>query len=209
MTEEQQNELQKKLKSMSPEQLQELQKQNCVFCRIVKGEIPSLKVYEDEVCISVLDINPASKGHLLILPKEHYAILPQMKDQQLGHLFVVAKKLSQVLLKALRAEGTNVFIANGQIAGQRAQHVILHLIPRKEGDKILDLNEKVLDAELLGKVKEMLQPRIEELLGIKKAEKPKPAKKTAKKARKSNEADNPPKMDENETILDDISELFK
>ena len=132
-----------------------------------------------------------------------------MKDQQLGHLFVVAKKLSQVLLKALRAEGTNVFIANGQIAGQRAQHVILHLIPRKEGDKILDLNEKVLDAELLGKVKEMLQPRIEELLGIKKAEKPKPAKKPAKKARKSKEADNPPKMDENETILDDISELFK
>jgi len=211
LTEEQQRELQKKLKSMSPEQLQELQRQSCVFCKIIKGEIPSLKVYEDEICVSVLDINPASKGHLLIIPKEHYAILPQVKDEQLGHLFRVAKKLSQALLKALRAEGTNVFIANGQVAGQRAQHIILHLIPRKEGDKILNLDEKLLDAELLRKVKEVLQPKMEGLLGmkkaVKKAEKTKPAKKPAKKTRKTKEAEIP-EIEENETILDDISELF-
>src|SRR3989344_4770517 len=104
LTEEQQKELQKKLKNMSPEQLQELQKQNCIFCKIIKGEIPARIVFEDDLTIAVLDINPAAKGHILILPKEHYAILPQVNDKQLAHLFVTAKKLSQALLKSLKED---------------------------------------------------------------------------------------------------------
>ena len=215
LTEEQQKELQKKLKNMSPEQLQELQKQNCIFCKIIKGEIPARIVFEDDLTIAVLDINPAAKGHILILPKEHYAILPQVNDKQLGHLFIVAKKLSQALLKSLKADGTTLFIANGQIAGQRAQHVILHLIPRKDNDHLINSDEKPLPKELLSKVKEVIQPKLNEQLGIKSAaiKSPKeaefqPVKKAKKSIKKSSAEIHIPKKKE-EADLDDISSLFK
>ena len=93
LTPEQQEELQEKLKNMSPEELQEFQKKQCIFCQIIAGKIPSKKIYEDEKCLAVLDINPAAKGHLLLLPKEHYAIMPQIPDKILSHLFLVSKKL--------------------------------------------------------------------------------------------------------------------
>ena len=211
LTAEQRQALEEKIKNMSPEQLKGLQRTQCIFCQIISGKIPSKKLYEDDSCLAILDINPATRGHLLILPKEHYAIMTQIPDKLMGRLMNVAKTLSKLLLKALRADGTTVFIANGLVAGQKAQHFILHLIPRKEGDKILNLDEKLLDAELLRKVKEVLQPKMEGLLGmkkaVKKAEKTKPAKKPAKKTRKTKEAEIP-EIEENETILDDISELF-
>ena len=124
------------LKNMSPEQLAELQKQNCIFCHIISGKVPAKKVFEDDKCIGILDINPAVKGHVLLLPKEHFAIMPQMSDELIKHLGITAKKLSNAMLKGLQAQGTNIFIANGQIAGQRAPHVMVHVIPRFEGDAI-------------------------------------------------------------------------
>ena len=89
MTEEQRKELEEKLKKMSPEELKEFQKQQCIFCQIIAGKVPSKKVYEDAQCIAVLDIAPASKGHLLIMPKEHYAIMPQIPDKEIGHIFFI------------------------------------------------------------------------------------------------------------------------
>ncbi|MBU0470218.1 MAG: HIT domain-containing protein [Nanoarchaeota archaeon] len=166
---EQRKELEEKLKKMSPEQLQELQKQQCIFCQILAGKVPSKKIYEDEVCTVIIDINPASKGHLLIMPKEHYAIMPQIPEEVVGHLFLVCKHLSKALLKALKAEGTNIFIANGPAAGQRAQHTIIHLIPRKEGDLVLDLQEKLFDEEMLEKVKGAVESKLKEVLGVGKA----------------------------------------
>src|SRR3989338_4668678 len=113
LTQEQQKELEEKLKKMSPEELLEFQKKQCIFCQIISGKIPSKKLYEDDSCLAILDINPATRGHLLILPKEHYAIMPQIPDKLMGRLMNVAKTLSKLLLKALRADGTTVFIANG------------------------------------------------------------------------------------------------
>jgi histidine triad (HIT) family protein len=168
LTEEQQQELQEKLKNMSPEELQEFQKQQCIFCQIISGKIPSKKIYEDEFCFAILDINPAVKGHLLLIPKEHYAIMPQVPEKVIGHMFVVARALSQLLLKALKVGGTNIFIANGLVAGQRAQHFIIHVIPRKEGDKILDIEEKIIDSSLQEKVKVAIENKLNELLGVKK-----------------------------------------
>ena len=102
LTEEQRRELEEKLKNMSPEELREFQKQQCVFCQIIAGKIPSKMVFDDEQCVAVLDINPASPGHLLLLPKEHYAIMPQVPEELLNHLTIISKKLSQILLRALK-----------------------------------------------------------------------------------------------------------
>ncbi len=167
-TEEQRKQWEEKIKNMSPEELQELQRQQCIFCQIVSGKVPSKKVYEDALCLAVLDINPAAKGHLLLLPKEHYAIMPQMPEKVLGHLTIVSKNLSQVLLKVLRADGTTIFIANGAAAGQRAQHFLLHLIPRKNGDGVLLAEERLVDAEMVLKVKTAIEKKLLMLLGGKK-----------------------------------------
>ncbi|MBI4152310.1 HIT family protein [Candidatus Woesearchaeota archaeon] len=168
LTEEQQKELEKKLKSLSPEELRQLQKQQCIFCQIISGKIPSKKIYEDPSCLAILDINPATKGHLLLLPKEHYAIMPQVPQKELGHLFSVSKVLSRLQLRALHVSGTNIFIANGVAAGQRAQHFLLHLLPRKEGDGLLPVKDTLIDASLPEKVKAAVQDRLAQLIGTKK-----------------------------------------
>ena len=150
---------------MSPEELAELQKQQCIFCQIIQGKIPSRKIYEDETTLVILDIKPAAKGHCLILPKQHYAILPQIPKEVLEHLFIVAKEISHLQLKALRAEGTSVFLANGAAAGQRAQHVMLHVIPRKEGDKLLELEAHTLEQEKRENIKVTVKKQLNKLLG--------------------------------------------
>jgi histidine triad (HIT) family protein len=168
MTEEQRQELEKKLKSMSPEELAEFQKQQCIFCQIMSGKVPSKKVFEDDQCFAILDINPATKGHILVIPKEHYAIMPQIPDDKIGHLFNISRQLSQVMLRALKVSGTNLFVANGLAAGQRSQHFMIHVIPRLEGDKLLDLDEKIIPSDEQQKVKQLIQNKLFELLDVKK-----------------------------------------
>jgi histidine triad (HIT) family protein len=131
--------MEEKLSKMNPEQMKEYQKQNCIFCQIVLGKVKSKKVYEDEKCVAVLDINPATAGHVLLLPKEHYSIMPQMPENEIGHLFIVSKAISAAMLKGMKASGTNIFVANGAGAGQRAQHFMIHIIPRKENDGLSSL----------------------------------------------------------------------
>ncbi len=124
------------LKKMSPEQIAELQKQNCIFCHIVSGRVSSKKIYEDDKCLAILDINPANPGHILLMPKEHYQIMPLIPEELINHLFVISKHLSQAQLRALKAQGTTIMVANGLVAGQRAPHFMMHIIPRKEGDGV-------------------------------------------------------------------------
>jgi len=221
LTEEQRQALQEKLKNMSPEELREFQKQQCIFCQIIAGKIPSKKIYEDQHSLAILDINPAARGHLLLLPKEHYAIMPQLPPELLGSLFLAAKKLSQLLLKALKVSGTNVFIANGLAAGQKSQHFMIHLIPRREGDHIIPVEEKVLDTETRRKAVVAIENRLNQLVGIKKKvvnmeekkesvseEEPKAEKK--EKGRKTTPKKEVAPPDKEEGIsLDDIASLFK
>ena len=108
----------------------------CVFCHIAAGKIPAKKVFEDDKVTAVLDINPATDGHVLVIPKAHIAVMPQMDDDLVAHVGMVAKQLSHALIRALKAEGTTVFVANGAAAGQRAPHFMLHLIPRKIDDDV-------------------------------------------------------------------------
>ena len=128
--------LQEKIKNMSPEELKEFQKKQCIFCQIIEGKVQSKKIYEDENVVAVLDINPANPGHILLLTKEHFSIMPQIPDEIIGHVFVAAKSLSNSMLRSLEAQGTNIIVANGIAAGQRAQHFMVHIIPRKEKDGV-------------------------------------------------------------------------
>ena len=121
---------------MSPEELAAFQRQNCVFCQIAAGRVPAKNVYSDDDCIAVLDINPASSGHMLLMPKEHYSVMPQVPAPVVEHLFMVCKGLSQAALKSLQCRGTTVFVANGVAAGQRAPHFMIHIIPRSDGDNV-------------------------------------------------------------------------
>ena len=136
MTQEQIKALQEKLKNMSPEELKEFQKKQCVFCQIVAGKIQAKKIFDDEKTLAILDINPANPGHVLLLTKEHYSIMPQIPDDEVAYVFMVAKSLSNSMLRSIDAQGTNIIVANGIAAGQRAQHFMAHVIPRKDNDGI-------------------------------------------------------------------------
>lgn len=141
--------------SLNPEDIAELQKQQCVFCHIVNDRVASKKVYQDDKFVAVLDINPANPGHMLVLSKEHYMIMPQVPEEDVGYLGMLTKALSLASLRALNSQGTSVFVANGVVAGQRAQHFILHIIPRMENDRIgLEIPERELktDKELKKKI---------------------------------------------------------
>lgn len=125
---------------ISPEvqaQLDE-QKQNCPFCKIIKGDIQSSKVYEDDIMEAVLDINPWIKGHTLLMPKEHYPIMPFLPEDIFIHIFGSMPKLIESLKKAMITTGANLFIANGAVAGQQSPHFLIHLLPRDTDDMIFN-----------------------------------------------------------------------
>jgi len=136
LTPEQAAALQEKLKQMSPEQIQELVKKQCVFCRIVAGEIPSKKVYEDDNFLAFLDINPANIGHVLVVTKDHFSVLPQLPNELAAKYFVLVKELSARIYDALGAQGINILQNNGPAAGQEVPHIHIHIIPRFEEDGV-------------------------------------------------------------------------
>lgn len=108
---------------------------DCIFCKIANGEIPSATLYEDEDFRVILDLGPASKGHGLILPKQHYANIYEIDETVAAKAFVLAKKMAGKMTKALNCDGFNVVQNNGTAAGQTVFHFHMHLIPRKAGDQ--------------------------------------------------------------------------
>lgn len=140
--------------------------EECVFCHIANGKIPSKKVYEDDKIVAVLDINPAAPGHLLLLTKEHIAIMPQMDDELVAYVGMVAKQLGSSVLRTLKVEGTSIFAANGLAAGQRAPHFMLHVIPRSADDGIaLQPAEVKLDEKQMRDVWGKLAPSVAKQFG--------------------------------------------
>lgn len=113
--------------------------ENCIFCKILNGEIPSAKLYEDEDFAIILDVGPASLGHALILPKEHYGNLFEMPEELISKCMNLAKVWGDKLVKGLNADGLNLVQNNGIAAGQTVFHYHLHLIPRYEGDSVGEL----------------------------------------------------------------------
>lgn len=101
---------------------------------IIAGEIPSVKLYEDDVCIAILDIAPKAKGHTLVISKKVYPTISDAPDEVVAHMFSIVKKIDGKMRSALKADGTNVFINNSPASGQEVPHLHIHIIPRYDGD---------------------------------------------------------------------------
>lgn len=123
---------------------------NCIFCKIANGEVPSQTLYEDETFRVILDLGPATKGHALILPKEHHANLYELPETTAGEVMKLAKKMASVMTERLGCEGFNLVQNNGDLAGQTVFHFHMHLIPRyrADGQKIGWKPQEVSQAEL-------------------------------------------------------------
>jgi histidine triad (HIT) family protein len=104
--------------------------ENCVFCGIVEGAIPSTKVYEDSDTLAFMDINPVAKGHTLVIPKQHHNPITGTPPDLLQKVIVSVQKVAKGIFAGLKADGINVTQANGEIAGQIIPHVHFHVIPR-------------------------------------------------------------------------------
>lgn len=109
---------------------------DCIFCKIVAGEIPSYKVYEDENVLAFLDIAPVSHGHTLIVPKKHWQNMEDISDADLAVLISGVKKVGSLIKTKLGCEGYNITENNDPIAGQVVTHIHWHIIPRKENDDL-------------------------------------------------------------------------
>ncbi len=106
----------------------------CTFCRIVSGVLPSVKIYEDADTVAFLDIGPVVKGHVLVIPREHYDPITETPAEILQKLILTVQKVARALIRGLGAGGINVSQANGALAGQVIPHIHFHVIPRFEGD---------------------------------------------------------------------------
>lgn len=107
---------------------------NCIFCKIVNGEIPSRQVYEDEMFRVIMDVSPATKGHVLILTRKHYRNIFDLANPEASAVLVLAKKIAVAMKKSLKCEGINIIQNNEALAGQSVFHFHLHIIPRYQND---------------------------------------------------------------------------
>ncbi|MCF0133313.1 MAG: HIT family protein [Blautia sp.] len=131
---------------------------DCIFCRIANGEIPSATLFEDDDFRVILDLGPATKGHALILPKQHYANIYELPEELASKAILLAKKMAEAMSEGLEADGFNIVQNNGEAAGQTVFHFHMHLIPRYEKDgagigwKPGKLTDEIKE-EILNKVK--------------------------------------------------------
>lgn len=131
---------------------------NCIFCKIANGEIPSKTLYEDEEFRVILDLGPATKGHALILPKDHYKNLYEIEDETAAKVLPLAKRMAKLMTEKLGCDGFNLVQNNNEVAGQTVFHFHMHLIPRYKDDdarfgwKTGQLTDEVRD-EILAKLK--------------------------------------------------------
>lgn len=109
---------------------------DCIFCKIAAGEIPSIKVYEDEATLAFMDINPIAEGHLLVIPKTHAATIDTCDDASLAAAMRTVRRVVPAVRKALGVDALNVLQNNGEAAGQSVHHVHFHLVPRRPGDDV-------------------------------------------------------------------------
>ena len=109
---------------------------DCLFCKFVAGEVPSTRVFEDEHTVAFMDINPATRGHLLVVPREHAADVHAIDPEDLKAVVVTAKGLAQRVRDKLGADGVNLLNSTGSVAWQTVFHFHLHVIPRYDGDPL-------------------------------------------------------------------------
>ncbi len=114
----------------------------CIFCEIIKGNIPSAKVYEDDEVLAILDISQVTKGHTLVMPKKHVENILECDDETLAHLIIVTKKLAAQITEKLGAAGCNIVNNTNPVAGQSVMHLHFHIIPRYGSDDAISTDFK-------------------------------------------------------------------
>ena len=136
--------------------------EDCIFCKIVTGEIPSFKIYEDQHTLAFMDINPANRGHALAIPKAHSPNLFESSDETLAVTVATARKVAEAVQKTVNPDGLNLVQANGPGAAQSVFHLHLHVIPRFTDDNLMlnwgmnpgDMDEiKALSQEIAANIK--------------------------------------------------------
>ena len=130
---------------------------NCIFCKLANGDIPTNSIYEDDEFKVILDASPATKGHALILPKNHFANLLEADDDVLAKALPLAKKIGNKMMKELSCDGINIIQNNGEAAGQTVHHLHVHVIPRFAGDAAIKEweHQSFSDAETAEVVKKL------------------------------------------------------
>jgi diadenosine tetraphosphate (Ap4A) HIT family hydrolase len=134
---------------------------NCIFCKIVQKQAPSSILYEDDTVIAFLDIKPASEGHTLVIPKEHYEGIFDIPSELLGKVHQTTKKLAIAAKQALNADGINIIQQNGRAANQEIFHLHVHIIPRHHGQKMKTIQElQITEHKQLNIIAEKIKPYI-------------------------------------------------
>ena len=130
--------------------------EECIFCKIIKGEIPCSKIYEDEKAMAFLDIAPINKGHALVIPKEHHETFEELPDELSKYLIEIVKKISIAVKKATNADGYNIGMNVGKAAGQLVFHAHWHIMPRFNDDGLKTWPQKEYEGGEMDKFKEQI-----------------------------------------------------
>ena len=131
---------------------------DCVFCKIVAGEVPSFKLFEDDTTLAFMDINPANEGHALVIPKEHSVDLYSISDEALAGTMTTAKKVAAALSRALNPDGLNLVQCNGPAAAQSVMHFHVHVLPRVRDDRLaMNWGLKLGDIDAIGRLAERIR----------------------------------------------------
>lgn len=174
---EQAETLREKIEEMNNDELEEFisQKQQqpgkkqCLFCQIAKGAVETIKVYEDDKVLAMMDIMPAKLGQVIVIPKQHFQFLFQLNDEIRDHLFDIVSLLEEIIVNVTKSNGINIHISQGQTAGQNVPHLSINLIPRKEKDNInFDWQRSQADKKELQKIADEMSERIRKDLDVKK-----------------------------------------
>ena len=134
---------------------------DCVFCKIIAGEIPSFRLFEDEATLAFMDINPANEGHALVIPREHAADLYSVSEEALARTIATARKVAAAVAKTLNPDGLNLVQCNGPAAAQSVMHFHVHVLPRVEGDGLsMNWGLKLGDIEAIGTLAERIRANL-------------------------------------------------
>lgn len=131
---------------------------DCVFCKIVSGEVPSFTLFEDDTTLAFMDINPANEGHALVIPKEHASDLHAVSDEALARTVVTAKRVAGAIARTLNPAGLNLVQCNGPAAGQSVMHLHVHVLPRVADDRLaMNWGLKLGDIDAIGRLAERIR----------------------------------------------------
>ena len=135
---------------------------NCIFCRIVKKEIPADIVFENNSVVAFLDVNPTNKGHTLVVSKRHFADICETDDSIASEIFVRAKNIAHMIVRAVHADGFNLIVNNGSAAGQVVMHTHLHIVPRFKDDGLKQWPHKDISKEEMQEIKNKIASFLKE-----------------------------------------------